>query len=302
VPGHAASNPKVSRFAYVGPGYFDTLRIPVLAGRDFDDRDTARSRRVVLVNDSFVRSHLGGVNPIGATLRTVSEPEFPETVYEIIGVVGNTKYAELRDEDCWCDAGGGSMAPIAFVPLPQNPNPYAWAPVIVRGSRPFSGVMSAIAQRVERLNPGMAIQFVELKTQIQERLVGERMIAWLAGAFGILAMAIVTVGLYGIIAYLAVSRRNEIGIRLSLGSTRAQVVLLVLRENVRLLAVGLAIGLPLAAAATQGARALLFGLTPTDVPTLLAATGLLAGAAAIAGSIPAWRAARVRPDAALRCD
>ena len=108
--------------------------------------------------------------------------------------------------------------------------------------------------------------------------------------------------MYGIIAYLTVSRRNEIGIRLSLGSTRAQIVMMVLRQNFWLLATGLAIGLPLAAAATLGARTLLFGLTPTDIPTLAAATCLLASAAALAGGIPAWRAARIRPEAALRCD
>ena len=110
------------------------------------------------------------------------------------------------------------MAPIAYVPIAQNPSPYAWAPVIVRSSTSSAGITSSIGQRVQRLNPAIAIEFIELKTRIRERLIGERMIAWLAGAFGILATALVAVGLYGIIAYLAASRRNEIGIRLSLGS------------------------------------------------------------------------------------
>jgi putative ABC transport system permease protein len=155
---------------------------------------------------------------------------------------------------------------------------------------------------VTKLNPGIAIQFTELKSQIRERLLVERMMAWLGGAFGVLAIVLVTVGLYGIIAYLTVSRKNEIGIRLSLGSTRAQIAMMVLRQNFWLLATGLAIGLPLAAAATLGGRTLLFGLTPTDVPTMVAATCLLASAAALAGGIPAWRASRIRPEAALRCD
>jgi len=129
-----AGNNKVSRFAYVSPGFFDTLKIPIRSGRDFNNLDTARSRRAMLVNESFVRSHLGGLNPIGATLRTIAEAGFPETTYEIIGVVGNTKYADLRDEDCWCALAGGPMPPIAFVPIAQNPSPYAWAPVIVRSS------------------------------------------------------------------------------------------------------------------------------------------------------------------------
>ncbi len=302
VTGVAGDRRKASRFAYVSPGYFDTLKIPIRSGRDFDELDNARSRRVMLVNESFVRSHLDGLNPIGTTLRTMAEAGFPETTYEIIGVVGDTKYADLREEDCWCDRAGGSMAPIAYVPIAQNPSPYAWAPVIVRSSTSSAGITSAIGQRVERLNPAIAIQFIELKTQIRERLIGERMIAWLAGAFGILAMALVAVGLYGIIAYLAASRRNEIGIRLSLGSTRMQIVGLVLRDNLWLLGTGLAIGLPLAVAAMRGAGALLFGLTPTDVPTVVGATCLLASAGALAAALPAWRAARIRPDVALRCD
>jgi predicted permease len=302
VTGTAGNARRVSRFAYVSPGYFDTLKIPIRSGRDFDDLDNARSQRVMLVNESFVRGHLDGLNPIGATLRTIAEAGFPETTYEIIGVVGDTKYADLREENCWCPGAAGSMPPIAFVPMTQNPSPYAWAPVIVRTSASMSVITSAITQRVTRLNPGIATEFNELKTQIRERLIVERMMAWLAGAFGVLAIALMAVGLYGIIAYLTVSRRNEIGIRLALGSTRAQIAMMVLRQNLWLLATGLVIGLPLATAATLGANTLLFGLTPTDIPTMAAATCLLASAAALAGSIPAWRAARIRPEASLRCD
>ena len=136
----------------------------------------------------------------------------------------------------------------------------------------------------------------------QSGLVGERIIAWLAGAFGVLATALVVAGLYGIIANLAVSRTNEIGIRLSLGATRAQIVRLVLRDNFWLLGVGLAIGLPLAVVVGRGAGALLFGLTPMDLPTVLAATCLLASAGLLAGALPAWRAAQVRPEVALRSE
>ena len=302
VTGVMGNTHKASRFAYVSPGYFDTLKIPIRSGRDFDAFDNARSRRVMLVNESFVRGHLHGLNPIGATIRTMAEAGFPETTYEIIGVVGDTKYADLREEDCWCDIGGGSMAPIAYVPLAQNPSPYAWFPVIVRSSTSLAGITSAIGQRIERLNPAITFQFVELKSQIRERLIRERMIAWIAGAFGIVAMTLVAVGLYGIIAYLAVSRRNEIGIRLALGSTRAQIAGLVVGENLWLMTSGLAIGLPLAVAVMRGARALLFGLTSTDVPTVVVAASLLAAVGVFAAAPPAWRAARIRPEDALRCD
>jgi len=302
VTGAQRSARKASRFAYVSPEYFETLRIPIRSGRDFQELDTARSRRVMLVNESFVRGHLDGRNPIGTTVQTFAEPGFPETSYEIVGVVGDTKYADLRDENCWCDAAGGSMAPIAYAPIAQNPSPYAWAAVIVRSELPVAAIRAPIARRVEQLNPAIATHVTELKARVRERLVGERIVAWLAGAFGVLAMALVVVGLYGMISYLTVSRRNEIGIRLALGATRAQIVQLVLRDNLWLVGVGLAIGLPLAVVVMRGAGALLFGLTPMNVPTAVAATCLLASAGLLAGALPARRAARIRPEVALRCE
>jgi putative ABC transport system permease protein len=300
VTGAAGGERKASRFAYIGPGYFETLKIPMRSGRDFDTRDTARSQRVLLVNESFVRSHLAGRNAIGATIRTIEEAGFPETTYEIIGVVGDTKYADLRDEDCWCSVAGGSMAPIAYVPIAQNPSPYAWASVIVRSSSSSSGVSATIAQRVARLHPGIATEVVDLNVQVRERLVREELIAWVAGAFGILAIVVVAVGLYGIIAYLAASRRTEIGIRLALGSTRAQIVELVLRDTLVMLGAGIVVGLPLAIVAMRSAQALLFGLTPTNVAAVAGAAFLLASVGILAAALPAWRAARTRPDEALR--
>jgi predicted permease len=279
-----------SRFIYVTPHYFETLRVPILAGRDFQSFDTASAARVMLVNESFSRSHLKGQNPIGITLRTVAEAGYPEVTYEIVGVVGNTKYADLRED----------MPPIAFVPIAQNPDLQPWAPVFVRASTPWPQLTAAIVERVRTLDPALAVQFVELKSQIADRLVVERTTAWLAGAFGALAIVMVIVGLYGIIAYLAVARRNEIGIRLSLGSTRAQIVRLVLRDSLWPLAGGLLIGLPLAVSLMRGASSLLFGLSPADTTTLTAATAVLGVAAVAAGSIPAWRAARVDPAIALR--
>jgi predicted permease len=292
MPSLAGNEQQASRFMYVSPGYFETLKIPILSGRNFQDFDNAGSRRVTLVNQSFVRTYLSGRHPIGMTLRTIAEAGYPETTYEIIGMVGNTKYSDLREE----------MQPIAFVPIAQSPSLQPWAPVIVRSSVPLRGITAAIGQRVKTLNPAIAIQFTDLKSQIRERLVIERTTAWLAGAFGVLATVMVIVGLYGIIAYLAVSRRHEIGIRLSLGSTRGQIVMLVLRDSLSLLALGFVIGVPLAAAAMRGESTLLFGLSPTDPTAMIDAIAVLAAAAGLAGSIPASRAARVDPSVALRCD
>ena len=292
IPALAGNEQQASRFTYVSPGYFETLKIPILSGRDFEPVDNRGSRRVALVNESFVRHYLGERRPIGIALRTIAEAGYPETTYEIIGVVGNTKYSDLRED----------MPPIAFVPIAQSPSLQPWSPVIVRSRLPLTGITAAIGERVKTLNPAIGVQFSELKSQIRDRLMVERTIAWLAGAFGVLAVVMVTVGLYGIIAYLAVSRRHEIGIRLSLGSTRAQIVMLVLRDSLWLLALGLLIGLPLAAVAMRAAGALLFGLSATDLTTIIGATAVLAVAAGLAGSIPAWRAARVDPHVALRAE
>jgi predicted permease len=290
VPSLAGNEQQASRFTYVSPGYFNILGISVLAGRDFEPSDNARARRVMLVNERFVRAHLGKLSPIGVSVRTIAEAGYPEITYEIIGVVGNTKYSDLREE----------MPPIAYVPIAQDPGLEPWAPVIVRAAVPLTTVMPAIAQRVRQLRPSFALQFIDLKSQIRERLTTERTTAWLAGAFGVLAIVMVTVGLYGIIAYMVVSRRQEIGIRLSLGSTRSQIVMLVLRDSLWLLALGLLVGVPATALAMRAAKTLLFGLSPTDIATMVAASVLLGVAAGLAGSIPAWRASRVDPQVALR--
>ena len=163
-------------------------------------------------------------------------------------------------------------------------------------------VREAITQRVIRLNGGLLIRFMELRVQLAERLAGERMLAWLSGGFGMLALVLAAFGLYGIVAYLAGGRRNEIGIRLSLGSSRLQIIRLVMGDSVRLVIVGLAIGLPIAIALMRAASALLFGLSATDVGPLAAAVVFLALAAGIAALIPAWRASRLDPSSALRAE
>jgi ABC-type antimicrobial peptide transport system permease subunit len=155
---------------------------------------------------------------------------------------------------------------------------------------------------VHQLNPDIAVDFLDMKAEVRQRLAGERMTAWLAGAFGVLAMLLVTIGLHGLIAYLAVSRTSEIGIRLSLGSTRTQIVSLVLRDSAWMIAIGVAIGVPLALLAMRAARALLFGLSATDVPTVAAAAIALAAVATMAGAVPAWRASRLDPAIVLRAD
>jgi serine phosphatase RsbU (regulator of sigma subunit) len=300
LPDEAEDETRVAWFAYVSPGYFDTLRIPILDGRGFDERDHAKSRRVLLVNDAFVRQHLRTARALGARVRTAPEGPYPETTYEIVGVVGDTKYNTLRDEDRIYGIGRDAKPAIAYIPIAQDPNPPPFVHMIARASGSATALTTGIARRFETIDPGVGVQVAELTTRMRTLLSTERAVAWLAGAFGVLAIVLVVVGLYGVIAYLAVSRRTEIGIRLALGSTRARIAGLVLRDSLWLLAVGAIIGLPLAAFVMRGAQTLLFGVAPTDLPTLAGATVLLAGIGAFAGSLPAVRAALLPPMAAIR--
>jgi predicted permease len=292
VPGAQGEQEGGSRFTYVSPEYFKTMEIPVLAGRDFNDFDTAASRQVALVNETFARTFFANRNPVGALIRSVAEPNYPETLYEVIGVVKDTKYANLRED----------IPPITYVPAAQHPSPWPWAGIVIRSSAPLNEVINQVRRKVGDLSPDITVGFKVFETQIREGLIRERLMAWLAGFFGILAATLAMIGLYGVISYMVLRRRNEIGIRLALGASRADIVLLILREMAALLLAGLGIGAVVSLAATRGAGALLFGLAPHDALTLIASACLLAAVAGLASFLPALRASRVDPMVALRHD
>ena len=281
-----------SKFTYISSDYFKTFEIPFLAGRDVNDFDTSGGRKVVIVSEAFVRRFFGKTDVLGRMVRTVAEPNYPEALYEIVGVVGDTKYANLRDE----------IPPIAYVPLAQHPNLTSLKGIVFRSSAPLPDVIPAVRRTVASINPNIVMQFSVLETQIREGLVRERLMAWLAGFFGVLAAVLATIGLYGVIAYMVVSRRNEFGIRLALGASAPGIVLLIVRETAWLVAIGVAVGVVLSAMATRSAASLLFGLSPYDITTFTAAVVLLAATAGLAGYLPARRASKVDPMVALRCD
>ena len=292
LPASSTPERRSSKFTYVSPQYFNTLGMRLRAGRDFDEGDTATSRRVALVNETFARRYLGPANPIGVTVRTVAEPRFPSTVYEIIGVVSDTKYSALREP----------IPPITFVPIAQHPSPRPWPGIVIRSSAPPSTVMAHVKRAVGELRPNMAMAFTVFDTQVRDGLARERILAWLAGSFGVLAALLATIGVYGMISYLVVRRRHEIAIRLALGSGRTRVVRLILGEIAILLFVGLVLGGVLAVAMASGASSLLFGLSPRDPMTLVEAAGVLATIGFLARSLPAFRASRVDATAALRSE
>jgi predicted permease len=279
-----------SKFTWVSPEYFQTMGIRLLAGRDFDDRDKRASPKVAVVNETFVRRYLFGQNPIGKVIRTTTEPGYPESEYEIVGMVNDTKYGELRDP----------APPISFAPADQFPNFGGWTVLFVRYSPPLSTVMSAVREKLALANPTMTIEFHVLENDIQNGLVRERLMAVLSGFFGALAALLAMVGLYGVIAYIVAMRRNEIGIRMALGASRASVIRIIVRQTLTLLGVGVGSGLVLSMAAARGANSLLYGLQANDPLTLLGAAGFLSAVALAASYIPAYRASRVDPMNALR--
>ena len=264
----------------------------LLAGRLFDGRDTRTSQPVAVVNEAFLRVFYPERQGLGKTLMTYAEPGYPETHYEIVGVLADAQVTDLR----------GEAPPAILVPAAQYPDPPARprrsssaAPTPTRRSPPC-GVSSATA------HPDLRVDSFVLERRVQESLIRERLMAMLSGFFGALAALLATIGLYGVMAYVMQRRRNEVGIRLALGAQPGQVVRMVMRDASRLVVVGVAAGVALALAAGRSAETLLFGLSPTDAVTYGAAIALLAGIAFVASLVPALRAARVDPMLALRQD
>ena len=279
-----------SKFSWVSPGYFRTMQIPLIAGRDFNDRDTMQSQPVVIVNETFVRQFLGEGNPLGRTIRTNAEPHYPETEYEIVGVAKDSKYGGLRQP----------IPPTAYVPAQQYSDQYYFTNVFIRFSSSPAAAISATREKLGQLYPEMKIENHVFQREILNGLVQERLMALLSGFFGALAALLAMIGLYGVISYIIAMRRNEIGIRMALGATRQDVVEIVLRQTLMLLGLGVGIGVVLAVVATSGARSLLYGLRPGDPLSLLEAAVFLAGVALAASYWPAYRATRVDPMNALR--
>jgi putative ABC transport system permease protein len=279
-----------AKFTWVSPGYFETMGMPILQGRDLSLQDTQSSPYVAVVNQAFVRRFLEGRRVLGEKLRTGPEPNYPSTVYEIVGVIPDTQYSELR----------GVPPPMVFAPDSQWPPQGPWAAVMIHSSLDYAALMASVKQRISETYPGTIIEFTDFQARIRSGLVRERLLAMLAGFFGVLAAVLAMVGLYGMIAFAVAQRRHEIGIRVALGAQRSQVVRMVMREAAWLLMIGVTIGLAASLLAGPSAGSLLFGLKPYDPLTLCGASLLLIAIATIASFVPARDAARLEPLAALR--
>jgi predicted permease len=281
---------KLVYFDAASTGYFKTLEIPMIAGRDFSEIDTPDSPLVAIANEQFARSFFPGSNPIGKTFEQRRDGGKPNLVYRIVGLVGDTRYRDLHEDP----------VPIIFVDEYQIADPGTDSTFLVHSNEAPSALIPSLKDRATQMSPAIVLNFSVLRTSVLERLTRERLMATLSGFYGVLAAVLAMVGIYGIISYMVIRRRNEIGVRIALGARKADILGMILREALALLAIGLVVGTCLAAAAGSAARAMLFGLKPVDPLTLVLAAGGLAIIAVVASTIPAVRAAAVDPMQVLR--
>lgn len=288
----AAGSNKTAWFNRAGPGYFKTMGIGLLAGRDFNDGDRIASAKVAIVNEEFGRKYFAGVNPVGHTFHREMAAGIPEPLFRIVGLVRNIKYYDLKEE----------FRPLAFFPVAQDEHPAPGMNVVLRTIGAPGPIIRGAKAATAGVSSSLSLQIKPLSTQLAESMRGERAMAILSGAFGALAALLATLGLYGVMSYMVARRRKEIGIRMALGADRGRVVRLILKEAILLLAVGLALGVALSLCTAQLAQTLLFGVQPRDAISLGGAVVLLSVIAMLAGYIPARRATGDDPVSAVRIE
>ena len=277
----------------VSPGYFDVMKIPIRAGRSFDHRDTATSPDVALINERTAQRYFAGQNPIGQQIRVTAglsrdARNGPKT---IVGVVGDIKYRGL-DEDT-----------PAEIYLPYEQQPVDAFTVAVRSAGDRIASIPAMRRDVAGLDPLLPLARMErLATLVDASLAGRRFTMLVLLSFAAIAVALSIIGVYGVLAYMVGQRRREIGLRLAIGASPADVVWMFVREGAALTLAGLMVGLAGALAAGRWISSLLFGVTPADPATLAIVVCALAGAAACATYLPARRAAGIDPSEALRAE
>jgi predicted permease len=272
----------------VAPGFFATMGIPLLSGRDFGDADAAGAPKVAVVNEGFARYFYKDQSPLGRRFGMGRKSEqFPFT---IVGVVRDSKAASLREK------------PLRFVYLPyMQDEAIGQMTFYVRSSLDPVALGNRMRAVVRQADVGLPITDMKtMQTQIRESLFVDRMVASLSAAFGLLATLLAAVGLYGVMSYAVSLRTREIGIRVALGADRRTVLLMVLREVAVLALIGIAIGLPSGYGLGRLVESQLYGLTARDPLTFALATAVLLTSAMLAGYVPAARATRVDPLVALR--
>ena len=272
----------------IGPGFFRTLGIPVLRGRDFDERDDEGHLQVVIVNETAVRVHFAGQDPIGSRV-SFNGPQGPWC--EIVGIVRDSKYAAL----------GELPLPVAYMPVAQNHE--TGMTLYVRASVPPGSLIGSIRHEIQAIEPNLPVPGAQTMTQtVGTSLYTARMGAWLLAVFGGLALLLAVIGIYGVLSFTISRRTREMGIRLALGAETRDVFLLVVRDGMLLVGVGVVVGLGGGLLGARSLASFLYSIPTSDFPTFSAMTAVLVAVALVACAIPARRAMRVPPTVALRCE
>jgi len=291
VEGHASRSGEgdTAAFNVIAPAYFATLGTPLMSGREFDDRDRTRSPKVAIVNETFARSFFGAGPALGSRVSVGG------VTCEIVGVVRDAKYRSLRDPVVktmyvpWTQRAGDDPSQYVFLLRAATGDPMRYAPLVGR--------------LVRGVDPALHVRAADsYATLVDRSLVTERILATLGGAFALLALIVAGLGVFGVLAFQVAQRTNELGLRMALGATPWAATRLVLRQVAWMVLPGIAIGTGGALLLTGLARTILFDLAPTEPRMFLVASLVLAMAAALAGWLPARRAARVDPLIALRHD
>jgi len=274
----------------VAPEYFRTMGIPMLAGRDFRVEDAGDNGKVAVVNESFVKYFFGGGNAIGKHLAVgIGNGIQPDT--EIVGVVADSKYTSLREEN----------QRHVYHPFLRTPKRIGRMTFYVRSDQPPEALMNVIRQEVRRVDPNLPLFEVRtLEEQVNQSISNERLLASLSIGFSVLAAFLAALGLYGVLAYIVSGRTREIGLRMAIGAGRGDILRLVLREVFLVTLLGLAAGLGAAAALARLVASQLYGFKSADPITLAVAGFAMLSIASLAAALPALRAARVEPSSALR--
>ena len=278
--------------AWVNPvsdGYFRTLDIPILAGRDFDTRDTPTSARVAIVNEAMARKFFKTPAAVGRRVQKQEGPDWSQPI-EVVGVVGTTKYRSMRD----------SAQPIIYYPRAQESPKAQQMSLELRAAAGATTLVPSVTKAIASINPRITLDITTLERQLTASLTVPRAIAMLAGFFGTLAVLLATIGLYGVMAYTVARRRNEIGVRIALGAEQSRVVRMVLGEVAAIVIAGVVVGVGLSLGVTRLVTSFLYGMKPTDPGTLVASAVVLALVGLAAAALPARRAATLDPVAALR--
>jgi putative ABC transport system permease protein len=290
----AESERTSASFGMVSPGYFHTMRIPIIRGREFGPADNDAAPRVLIVNESFARRYFPGQNPIGQRIRPgLSTTEKTAPWREIVGVVADIKHTELTE----------SNRPTYFVPYAQGLISALYLVVRTSSDSAAQAVVEDLRRAIGRKDPELALHNVRsLDAYLATSVASERFETLLLAVFAGLGLVLTAIGLYGVVAYGVAQRTREFGIRLALGARSGEVLGMVVKSGLALAGIGLAVGIVLAVFATRLLASALHGVDPLDPITFGAVTATLLVVATLASYLPARRATRVDPIGALRSE